>query len=62
MIQGHAPVVFPAKIKEEYFDARNKENVEWIKDLFEKESEKELKAVDSLIKDFEEEKEKEKLL
>ena len=62
LIQGHAPVVFPAKIKEEYFDARNKENVEWIKDLFEKESEKELKAVDSLIKDFEEEKEKEKLL
>lgn len=62
LIQGHAPVVFPAKVKEEYFDARNKENVQWIKNLFEEESKKELKVLDSLIKDYNEENEKEKLL
>lgn len=62
LLQGHAPVVFPANIKEDYFDARNKENVDWIKNLFEEESKKELKVLDELIKDYEEENEKEKLL
>ena len=62
LLQGHAPIVFPANVKEDYFDARNKENVNWIKDLFEKESEKELKVLDKLIEEYEEEKEKEKLL
>ena len=62
LLQGHAPVVFPANIKEDYFDARNKENVDWIKTLFENESKKELKALDELIKDYEEESEREYLL
>ena len=54
--QGHAPVLMPENIREEYFDARNKEDVKWIKELFEKESEKELVAIDSLIESFNDEK------
>lgn len=52
---GHAPIIIPEKIREEYFNARNTENKEWIKNLFEKESEKELKVIDQLIDSFEQE-------
>ena len=58
LLQGHAPVVLPSSVKEAYFDARNKEDVKWIKELFERESEKELKALNSLIEDYEEENER----
>ena len=56
--QGHAPVLIPAKKREEYFEARNKEDVNWIKDLFEKESKNELLALNDLIKKYEKENEK----
>lgn len=49
LLQGHAPVLLPSKVKKKYFDARNKEDVQWIKNLFEKESEKELKVINHLI-------------
>lgn len=62
LLQGHAPVVLPANIKKEYFNARNKEDVKWIKELFEKESEKELKALDRKIDEYKEEIERERLL
>ena len=52
LLQGHAPVVLPSNVKEEYFDARNKEDVKWIKELFEKESQKELEVLDKEIKEF----------
>ena len=50
--QGHAPVIIPKNIREKYFDARNKQDVKWIKELFEKESEKELDVLDILINEF----------
>ena len=56
--QGHAPVLIPAKKREEYFEARNKEDINWIKDLFEKESKNELLALNDLIKKYEKENEK----
>ena len=56
--QCHAPVLIPAKKREEYFEARNKENINWIKDLFEKESKNELLALNELIKKYEKENEK----
>jgi len=62
LLQGHAPVLLPADIKKDYFDARNREDIEWIKELFEKESEKELQTLNSLIEDYEEENEREYLL
>ena len=52
--QGHAPAIIPKKIRKEYFYARNREDVKWIKELFEKESKKELEALDKLIIDDEE--------
>lgn len=51
--QGHAPVLIPANKREEYFDARNKENVKYIRDLFEKESNREIIALDNLIEQYE---------
>ena len=50
--QGHAPVLIPIKKREEYFDARNKEDVNWIRELFEKESENELKALNIMIEKY----------
>ena len=54
--QGHAPAIIPKEIRKEYFSARNREDVKWIKELFEKESKKELEAIDKLIIDDEKEK------
>ena len=54
--QGHAPVLLPESIREEYFKARNREDSKWIKLLFEKESLKEKKVLDSLIEQYELEK------
>ncbi len=51
--QGHAPILMPESIREDYFKARNREDINWIKNLFEKESEKELFVIDELIKAFE---------
>ena len=62
LIQGHAPVILPSKIKEEYFAARNKEDVQWIKNLFENESEKELTALDRKIEEYENQYERARLL
>ena len=50
--QGHAPVLIPVDKREEYFDARNKEDVNWIRELFEKESENELSALNDLIEKY----------
>ena len=51
--QGHAPIVIPANIREEYFHARNIEDVNYISKMFEEESKKELYAIDILIDDYE---------
>lgn len=47
--QGHAPILIPESKRKEYFNARNEEDVEWIKKLFEEESKKELIAINELI-------------
>ena len=51
--QGHAPVLIQEKDREDYYNARNKEDVKWIKDLFEKESQKELQYLNEQIEKFE---------
>ena len=51
--QGHAPVLIPNSSREDYFDARNRKDVKWIKDLFEKESQKELLILEELISEYE---------
>lgn len=53
--QGHAPIIIPERIREEYFHARNTEDKKWIQNLFERESEKELKVINELIDSFEQE-------
>lgn len=62
LIQGHAPVILPSKVKEEYFDARNREDVQWIKKLFEIESEKELQALNRRIEEYKKQNERTRLL
>jgi len=57
--QGHAPILMPEGIREEYFKARNRKDVEWIKNLFEEESAKELIVMDKIIDNYEEAKEEE---
>ena len=52
---GHAPILIPSKIRNKYFNARNKEDVEWIKELFTKESRKESIIVDTMISSYIEE-------
>ena len=54
--EGHAPILIPSDKRQEYFNARNKEDVKWIKKLFETESKKELLALDELIESYEQEK------
>ena len=56
LLNGHAPVLIPSTKREEYFNARNKQDIKWIKELFEEESEKELIALDKLIDTYELEK------
>ena len=51
--QGHAPALIPEEIREEYFTARNSNNVEWIKQLFIEESNQELLVLDQLIDEYE---------
>lgn len=51
--QGHAPIIIPAKLRKDYFHARNIEDVNYISKLFEKESLKELNAINVLIDDYE---------
>lgn len=51
--QGHAPIIIPTNIREEYFHARNTKNLDFIKKLFEEESKKELYAINILIDDYE---------
>ena len=51
--QGHAPVLIQEKDRKDYYDARNKEDVKWIKDLFEKESQEELQYLNKQIEEFE---------
>ena len=58
LVQGHAPVLMPEEIRNEYFDARNRQDVNYIKDLFESESQKELEVLDKLITRYEETDEK----
>ena len=58
LIQGHAPVLMPEDVRGEYFNARNNEDVNYIKDLFEKESKKELAVLDRLIERYEEKNER----
>lgn len=54
--EGHAPILIPSDKRQAYFNARNKEDVKWIKKLFETESKKELLALDELIESYEQEK------
>ena len=58
--QLHAPVLIPEGIREDYFDARNREDVEWVRRLFEVLSDKELKALNNLIDYYEKDKEMER--
>lgn len=51
--QGHAPIIIPAKLRKDYFHARNIEDVDYISKLFEEESLKELNAINVLIDDYE---------
>ena len=55
-LNGHAPVLIPVEKREEYFNARNIEDVNWIKNLFKEESQKELKTLNKLIETYELEK------
>ena len=57
LIYGHAPVLIPDNVREEYFDARNRQDVKWIKELFESESKKELEVLNILIDQFKQENE-----
>lgn len=52
---GHAPILIPASKREDYFNASNNNNIKWIKELFETESQKELLALDKLIENYEKE-------
>ena len=49
---NHAPIIIPEELRQDYFYARDTENVEWIKNMFEKESQKELMAIEGLIEDY----------
>lgn len=51
--QGHAPIIIPTDKREEYFHARNTEDVKYISKMFEEESKKELYAIEILINDYE---------
>lgn len=53
--EGHAPIIIPERLREEYFYARDTENIEWIKNMFMDRSNKELIAIDKLIEDYEDE-------
>ena len=54
--QGYAPILIPESMREKYFTERNKENIQWIKEMFEEESNKELIYLDNLINIYEEQK------
>lgn len=47
--QGYAPILIPEDIREEYFHARNIEDVNWIKNLFKTLCEKEYNAINDMI-------------
>lgn len=51
--EGHAPILIPFELRERYFKARNEEDIFWIKEMFKKESQKELIALDILINEYE---------
>ena len=51
--EGRAPILIPVKLRERYFKARNEEDIFWIKEMFKKESLKELTALDILINEYE---------
>ena len=51
--EGHAPILIPFELRERYFKARNEEDIFWIKEMFKKESQKELIALDILIDEYE---------
>ena len=50
--QGYAPVLIPVDKREEYFAARNREEVNSIRELFEERSKKELSALNGLIEKY----------
>ena len=50
--QGHAPILMPEGIREDYFKARNREDIRWIKRLFKNESKKELLVIQTLIESY----------
>ncbi len=56
ILSGHAPVLIPAELREAYFEASNRNDINWIKELFETESKKELQVLDRLIENYEKEK------
>ena len=51
--EGPAPILIPFELRERYFKARNEEDIFWIKEMFKKESQKELIALDILIDEYE---------
>ena len=56
--QGYAPVLIPVDKREEYFAARNREDVDSIRKLFKESSEHELSALNDLIEKYKKENEK----
>lgn len=49
---GHAPIIIPEYMREDYFYARDHNDVTWIKNMFEDRSKKELYAIDKLIESY----------
>ena len=56
IINGHAPILMPEEKRKEYFKASNKNDITWIKNMYQEESKKELIALDKLIEEYELEK------
>ena len=56
IIKGHAPILMPEEKREDYFKASNRNDIMWIKNMYQEESKKELIALDKLIEEYELEK------
>ena len=53
--QMHAPTIIPEVMRNEYFDARNYNDVDFIKNMFERLSKEELKVMEIFYNYLEEE-------
>ncbi len=50
--QGYAPIILTGEDRDKYFDARNRFDVKYIRDLFERKSAEELGVINSLINEY----------